>query len=118
MFDDQVEEERDARMDMIADHYGARQSMMGTDGGDGIYRPAPPNGLYIDKTEWGTLLAERAVVELSSRQPEGENELDASGRPAPDFSVARADPKANVFTTVAERAKSETAAGPRILNTG
>src|SRR3546814_11271709 len=91
---------------MIVDHYGARRSMMQTDSGDGIYRPAPPDGLYLDKAEWGALLVGRAVVELSPRQPAGKDEFDAGGRPAPDFSVARADPKANVFTAVAEDRKS------------
>src|SRR3546814_18893192 len=96
---------------MIVDHYGARRSMMQTDSGDGIYRPAPPDGLYLDKAEWGALLVGRAVVELSPRQPAGQDEFDAGGRPAPDFSVARADPKANVFTAVAARATPETADG-------
>src|SRR3546814_2730483 len=45
ILDDQVEEARDARMDMIAAHYGARHSTMGMDGGGGNYPPETPTVL-------------------------------------------------------------------------
>ncbi|MFN4088671.1 MAG: transcription-repair coupling factor [Alphaproteobacteria bacterium] len=116
--DDQAEAARDARLDMIADHYAARRSMMGSDAGDGVYRPAPPDGLYMDAAEWGEAVAARAVVALAPAMSGEANAVDAGGRPAPDFSAARADPKANLFTAAAERIVGETVEGRRVLVTG
>ncbi|MET4699941.1 transcription-repair coupling factor (superfamily II helicase) [Constrictibacter sp. MBR-5] len=117
ILDEQAAEARDARLDMIADHYGARRSMMGSDSGDGVYRPAPPEGLYLDKAEWEERIASRPVLELSSAVSGEAGVADAGGRPAPDFSEARADPKANVFTAAVKRAVAEAASGQRVLVT-
>jgi len=80
ILDQQADDARDARLELIRDYYQARQAM-NTKGGKGgfagaaDYRPVPPQRLYLDAKEWHRHLADRAVVELSS--------FDAGETPSP-----------------------------------
>src|SRR6202140_750246 len=65
--DYQAAEARAHRLDSIADFYAARRSLAGgtTRGTAPLYRPVPPQQMFLDEAEWQTALAGRAVVQLS-----------------------------------------------------
>jgi len=69
--DQQADEARDSRLELIDDYYQARQSVdakgaKGGFAGAAEYRPVPPARLYLDAKEWRSRLADRTTVELSS----------------------------------------------------
>jgi transcription-repair coupling factor (superfamily II helicase) len=69
-FDHQVAEARAHRLDAIADFYAARQSMSGAGRGAArgtapLYRPVPPQQMFLDDAEWQQALLGRALVQLS-----------------------------------------------------
>src|SRR6267154_4204760 len=65
-FDYQADEARAHRLEAVADFYAARQSMSGRARGTApLYRPVPPQQMFLDEAEWQTALRGRAVVQLS-----------------------------------------------------
>ena len=108
--DYQAQEVRDVRIEMIADHFEARQAMAEArkagDAGDGAppYRPVPPQRLYLDAAEWDQALAGRAVGQISPfAAPEAEEGpedgskdavIDLGGRRVQDFAAARTEARA------------------------
>ena len=138
-FDYQTAEARAHRLDSIADFYAARQSVSGGMSGRArstapLYRPVPPQQMFLDEAEWQQALAGRAVVQLSPfAMPEesphpgpppqaGEGELggrgledafDAGARTAKNFAIERADPRVQLFEAVREYLTAEQKAGRR-----
>ncbi len=147
-FDYQADAVRQHRLEGVADFYAARQSIAasGSHGrantGAPVYRPIKPDQLFIDNEEWGALLGERTVVQLSpfaspdlhpdpsllagdgERQGgsknlspqtgEGEAFVDAGARPAKSFAAERADPKVNLFEAVRDYLDAERKASKRV----
>jgi len=116
--DHEVEEIRADRLAGIADFYAARQSLLRSKEGQSaapIYRPVPPDQLFLDDAEWQRRLGERRVAQLSpfAAPPEAPLAYDAGGRRGRDFAEARANPNVNVFEAVRDALKSEQAAGRR-----
>src|SRR5690348_5598819 len=64
--DHQSGEARAHRLDQIADFYAARHSMSGAPRGAApLYRPVPPERMFLGDAEWRAALAGRAVLQLS-----------------------------------------------------
>ncbi|MFQ5785960.1 MAG: transcription-repair coupling factor [Alphaproteobacteria bacterium] len=112
-------EARDARLAAIADYYAARcEATAGGADIESIYRPVPPERLYLDAAEWDRLLAPRAVLQFTPfRAPEtaGRRVFDAGGKPARNFAAERADPGVNLFDAVRDYLADERAAGRRVI---
>ena len=112
-----AEEARDARLAAIADFYAARREPP-AGAMETIYRPVPPERLYLDAGEWERLLAGRAVVQLSpfrvAEAPET-RVVDAGGKPARDFAAERARPEVNLFDAVRDYVADEHGAGRRVV---
>ncbi|MFP1645526.1 transcription-repair coupling factor [Pontitalea aquivivens] len=91
MLDDQIEPQRQARWDSIADQYDTRrEAMTRRDRVDTVYKPAPPDLLYLDQAGWTGALAPRRVVRLQVlRAPPGPGVLDAGGRIGRSFAPER-----------------------------
>jgi transcription-repair coupling factor (superfamily II helicase) len=116
--DHEVEEIRADRLAGIADFYAARQSLLRSKEGQSaapIYRPVPPDQLFLDDAEWQRRLGERRVAQLSpfAAPPEAPLAYDAGGRRGRDFAEARANPNVNVFEAVRDALKAEQSAGRR-----
>src|SRR5215472_10490482 len=116
--DHEVEEIRADRLAGIADFYAARQSLLRnreTQSSAPIYRPVPPEQLFLDDAEWGRRLGERRVAQLSpfAAPPEAPLAHDAGGRRGRDFAEARANPNVNVFEAVRDALAAEQEAGRR-----
>ena len=102
-----VEEAREGRMDTIRDHYETRvaageASSMGAP----VYKPVPPDRLYLTEAHWQEALAGRAVRQFSPlRAGSGPGVIDAGGRAGRNFAPERQNPNVNVFDALAEHVK-------------
>ncbi|HVB15520.1 MAG TPA: transcription-repair coupling factor [Stellaceae bacterium] len=119
-FDHQVAEARAHRLESIADFYAARRSMSGpgrtaTRGTAPLYRPVPPEQLFLDEAAWQRRLDGRAVLQMSpfAAPDEQPDAFDAGARPAKSFAAERADPKVNLFEAVRDYLAGEQKAGKR-----
>ena len=109
MLDDQIEAVRTARWEAITDQYDNRREALGTRGRvDTIYKPAAPDLLYLDQTQWQAALAPLRVVRLSPlAQPPGPDVLDAGGRAGRTFSLERQQENINIFQALCDHVQSE-----------
>ncbi len=98
-----ADEARQARLELIADYYETRKSMMrGSDDAHAIkaapYRPIKPETLYLNENEWSALVAHHRVRTLSPFQaPESKISTEAGGKTGRDFAPERTQGKVNVF---------------------
>ncbi len=122
LLDHQWEEAMDARLDLIAEYYAARCTIVGAKEKEAVpYHPVPPERLYLDRVAWNGLLKSRAVGRLSpfaapeGRGEEGIERVDLGGRPGHDFADARQDPKVNVFDAVRQYLEAHRSQGRRVL---
>ncbi|MGH7125553.1 MAG: CarD family transcriptional regulator, partial [Stellaceae bacterium] len=116
ILDHEVEEIRAERLEGVADFYAARQSLLRskeTQRAAPIYRPVPPDQLFVEDAEWTRRLGGRRVAQLSpfAAPPEAPLAYDAGGRRGRDFSEARANPNVNVFEAVRDALDAEQKAG-------
>src|SRR4051794_19307834 len=67
------------RFKQITDYYDARREAMEHPGGGAVYKPLPPDRLYLTQQEWTTRLEQSALARLTPfAMPEGStNVLDA-----------------------------------------
>ena len=115
--DHQAEDVRRDRLESIADFYAARKTVDAARRSvTPLYRPVPPELLYLDDKEWAAVLASRSVAQLSPfAAPASEDRsYDAGARPGHDFAEARTNPKINVFEAVQSFIAEEHKAGHRV----
>jgi transcription-repair coupling factor (superfamily II helicase) len=105
--DHQAEDAIQARFDTIADFYQARAQLMRSKGdGAAVYRPLPPDALYLGRTELEQRLKSRSIIAFSPFAAAG-NEVDAGGRRGQDFAEARMRPEVSLYDAVRERVQAE-----------
>src|ERR1700754_154700 len=90
------------RFKQIADYYEARREALEHPGGGAIYKPLPPDRLYLSEEEWNKRLEAGALARLTSfAVPEGSADVfDAGARQGRNFTPERADTTVNVFEAV------------------
>src|SRR5690242_6732976 len=90
------------RFKQIADYYEARREAMEHPGGGAIYKPLPPDRLYLTEDEWKQHLGDAALARLTPfAVPEGPADIfDAGARQGRNFTPERADSSVNVFEAV------------------
>ncbi|MBL4927487.1 transcription-repair coupling factor [Fuscibacter oryzae] len=108
MLDDQVTPARLSRWEGIADAYDARREAMNARGRmDSVYKPCPPDQLYLDDAAWEDALRETRVVQLSPlAQAPGPGVLDASGRIGRSFAPERQQENVSLFGALADHLKA------------
>jgi transcription-repair coupling factor (superfamily II helicase) len=108
MLDDQVIPARLARWDGIADSYDARAEALGSKGRiDTVYKPVPPEELYLDDEAWEVAVAGLRVVQLSPlAQSPGPGVLDAGARAGRSFAPERQQEKINLFAALSDHVRS------------
>ncbi|MDC1182973.1 transcription-repair coupling factor [Planktomarina temperata] len=115
--DDQSTPARLARWDTIADQYDARKTAFTQKGRlDTVYKPAPPELLYLNDAAWQEALAGRRQVALSVLpQPTGLNVLDAGARLGRNFAPERQNEALSLFGAVSDHIKNKRAAKPVVI---
>ncbi len=97
----QAEDAVRERYKQISDYYEARREAMEHPGGGAIYKPLPPDRLYLAESEWSEKLAAQALARMTPfAMPEGDAVIDIGARQGRDFAPERADAIVNVFESV------------------
>ncbi len=115
--DDQVTPTRLARWDTIADQYETRRlAMLNRSKMDSVYKPAPPQGLYLDDAAWEAAVKGRRVVQFRAlAQSTGLGVVDAGGRIGRNFSPERQQESISLFGALAAHIKAKLADGPVVV---
>ncbi len=107
-----IEEAAHERFAQINDYYGARRESLERGDQQPLYRPLPPERLYLKEGEWGAHLKEAALVRLSPfGVPDARDVLDAGGKPGRSFAPERADTDKNVFDAAVGHAPRQAGRG-------
>ncbi len=90
------------RLKQINDYYEARKEALGIPGGGAIYKPLPPDRLYLTQVEWDKTLADVPLARLTpfAVPEESSGVIDAGARAGRNFTPERADTSINVFERV------------------
>ncbi|WP_151717522.1 transcription-repair coupling factor [Gemmobacter serpentinus] len=107
MLDDQVTPARLSRWEGIADQFEARREQMQVKGRmDTVYKPCPPDALYLDDNAFETAIAPLRVIQLSPLpQSPGPGILDAQGRVGRSFAPERQQENVSLFAALSEHVK-------------
>ena len=115
--DDQATPSRLARWDSIADQYETRRHALSQKSRlDSVYKPAPPDLLYLDDAAWSTAIDQRRVLHFSVLpQATGPGVIDAGGRIGRNFSPERQQENISLFRALADHVKARLAIGPVVV---
>ena len=115
-----VGESSKAHAEAVADYYEARQTYSAGGAKTGaIYKPLPPDRLYLAPEEWARLLKRRTVGAFSPYHTPADDEsvVDARGREGHGFAPERADPQRNVFDAVGDYVRAAQGRDCRVVIT-
>ncbi|MGN6287185.1 MAG: transcription-repair coupling factor [Afipia sp.] len=112
----QAEDAARERFKQITDYYEARREALEHPGGGALYKPLPPDRLYLTEVEWGKQLQDAALARLTPfAVPEGENIIDIGARQGRDFAPERGDTSVNVFEAVVAHIHAQQAARKKVV---
>ncbi|MEQ8291988.1 MAG: transcription-repair coupling factor [Roseovarius sp.] len=115
--DDQVEAARLSRWDTVQDQYEARRhALEQKQRAETIYKPVPPEQLYLDDEAWGAAVADRRRLAFSplAKSP-GPNIIDAGGRIGRNFSPERQQESISLFGALKDHIEAKMGEGPVLL---
>ena len=115
--DDQVEAARLSRWDTVRDQYEARRhALEQKQRAETIYKPVPPEQLYLDDEAWNAAVADRRRLAFSplAKSP-GPNIIDAGGRIGRNFSPERQQENISLFGALKDHIEAKMADGPVLL---
>jgi len=102
------------RFAQIADYYDTRREAL-KQGVTPLYRPLPPDRLYLDEDEWQARLDAAGRARLSPFVvPEAREVIDVGAHAGHNFAAERNEPGANVFEAVSKHIMARQAAGKRV----
>ncbi|WP_390914600.1 transcription-repair coupling factor [Pseudosulfitobacter sp. SM2401] len=115
--DDQLTGARLARWDGIEDQYETRRlAMENRSKLDSVYKPAKPEGLYLNDLAWESALVDRRVVQFSALpQATGVGVTDASGRIGRNFAPERQQESISLFGALADHIKAKMKTKPVVI---
>ncbi|MBL3703292.1 transcription-repair coupling factor [Sulfitobacter sp. BDSS02] len=115
--DDQSTPSRLARWESIADQYETRKlAMQQKSRLDSVYKPAPPDLLYLDDAAWTKAVASHRVLQFAALpQATGPGVIDAGGRIGRNFAPERQQEHVSVFEALAAHIKARMAHGPVVV---
>jgi transcription-repair coupling factor (superfamily II helicase) len=102
------------RFTQITDYYDARREAL-KESQTPVYKPLPPERLYLTEDEWRARLDASARARLTPFDvPDARDVIDVGAHAGHNFSAERAEPNANVFEAVTRHVQSLQAAGKRV----
>jgi transcription-repair coupling factor (superfamily II helicase) len=117
LLDDQVDATRKARWEALADAYDTRaealkaKSKLGT-----VYKPIPPEELYLDDKTWAAAIGARPELWLSPLpRPSGPGVIDLGGRIGRDFAPERQREQISLFGALAEHIRARRREGQVVV---
>ncbi|MEP5630686.1 MAG: transcription-repair coupling factor [Tateyamaria sp.] len=115
--DEQATPSRLARWESIADQYETRRlAMAHRSKMDSVFKPAPPEGLYLDETAWDAAVRASRVLQLGALpQATGLGVTDAGGRIGRNFSPERQQETVSLFGALATHIKAKLDDGPVVV---
>jgi len=115
--DEQNAAQRAARWESIADQYDARREAMVAKGRmDSVYKPAQPDGLYLDGAGWDAAIGDKRVLQFGALpQATGLNVTDAGGRIGRNFAPERQQESLSLFGSLADHIKAKLEDGPVVV---
>jgi len=115
--DDQLTSARVARWDSVADQYETRKIAMNAKGRmDSVYKPTPPQLLYLDDDSWENQIAQHRAVQFHPLpQASGPGVVDAGGRIGRNFAPERQQESISLFGALASHIKAKLAQGPVVV---
>ncbi|QBF31751.1 transcription-repair coupling factor [Thalassococcus sp. S3] len=115
--DDQVTPARIARWESVADQYETRRLALQSKGRiDTVYKPAPPDLLYLDEAAWDGATDGRRVLGFSAlQQATGPGVIDAGGRIGRNFAPERQQENISLFGALATHVKARLDQGPVVI---
>lgn len=112
----QAEDAARERIKQIVDYYDARREAMEHPGSGAVYKPLPPDRLYLTEKEWGKRLDLAPLVRLSAfAVPEGDGVADIGARAGRNFAPERNDSTVNVFQAVVAHVQTLLAARKKVV---
>ncbi|MEA2875009.1 MAG: hypothetical protein QOF14_205 [Hyphomicrobiales bacterium] len=103
------------RFAQIADYYQARREALDADRAGTVYKPLPPERLYLAESEWTSLLADSALARLTPFADPDESVVDAGTRQGRNFAPERTEAEANVFDAVTRHVHALQGAAKRVV---
>jgi len=115
--DDQSDAARIARWDSVADQYETRQHAMSQKARlDTVYKPVPPELLYLNDAAWSEAIAGRRVLHFSALpQASGPGVVDAGGRIGRNFSPERQQENLSLLGALADHIRAKLVDGPVVV---
>jgi transcription-repair coupling factor (superfamily II helicase) len=115
----QSEDAARERFNQIADYYEARRDALEHPAGGAVYKPLPPDRLYLTEDEWTTRLSEGPLARLTpfAVPEESAGVVDAGARAGRNFTPERADSNVNVFEAVVAHVRALQAQRKKVVIT-
>ncbi len=115
--DDQSDAARLARWESVDDQYGTRQhAMQQKNRMDTVYKPVPPDLLYLNDAAWQQAVADRRVMYLKALpQASGPGAIDAGGRIGRNFSPERQQENISLFGALADHLRAKMQNKPVVI---
>ncbi|MEX0338756.1 MAG: transcription-repair coupling factor [Arenibacterium sp.] len=115
--DDQVTPSRLARWDSIADQYETRKLALAQKSRlDSVYKPAPPELLYLDDAAWEATIAPHRSMQFNPLpQASGPGVIDAGGRIGRNFAPERQQENISLFKSLADHVTKRLDKGPVLI---
>lgn len=116
-FDDQSTPVRLARWDSVEDQYETRRHALSQKGRmDSVYKPVPPELLYLTDEAWEQAISNHRSLQLSPLpMPNGPGVIDAGGRIGRNFSPERQQESISLFGALATHIKDRLEVGPVVI---
>ena len=108
-----VEDAAHERFAQITDYYDARRDAL-KEGAGPIYKPLPPDRLYLGESEWKAKLEGSALARLTPFAVPDAGAINIGARTGRNFAAERAEPGANVFEAVGAHVLALQATGKRV----
>ena len=117
VLDDQVTPARLARWDSIADQFETRKLAMQAKGRmDSVYKPVPPELLYLNDTDWAGAVGDHRVIQMHPlAQASGPGVVDAGGRIGRNFAPERQQENISLFGALSDHIKARMTKGPVVI---